>query len=456
MMARHAVILATDPALLAAATSNDKARIDYLTRVAGVPLLKRTILTVKRGGADKVIVLVGAGGERLHERLAFDADLTQDVSWVLLGEGEARMQAVLADLRLLIDRPFFLVRAGRVFQADALKRLGEHLGLAQVVSGVAGDGQGDRLRESGLYLCEPRLLDQARAEQDAPMPLEAALARAVSDGQRAKVDLGDAWVVSAHDRASARHATNLLIRALSKPTDGMVSRYINRRVSTVLTRLVMDWDVFIPNLFTFIALLMGLAAMLLVASGQLWGFAVGGLLYQLSSIVDGNDGEIARLKFRGSKLGGWLDTISDDITNLGFILALGAGVARASGQNGWLVLSVVAVSMGLFAVIQLYTYLLTNTELTTTIDAPWEVMNVEDQQSFRARFMNTLFLICKRDFYALLFAILCVAGLPVIPLILASIATIIMGTLKLKEVVAAWISSVPEPVRETTSTTRRQ
>jgi len=45
-------------------------------------------------------------------------------------------------------------------------------------------------------------------------------------------------------------------------------------------------------------------------------------LAQLSSILDGCDGEIARLKLLGSKYGGWFDQVLDRYSDLFIITGL--------------------------------------------------------------------------------------------------------------------------------------
>ena len=50
--------------------------------------------------------------------------------------------------------------------------------------------------------------------------------------------------------------------------------------------------------------------------------ALGGLLFQFASIVDGCDGEIAKLKFMGSRMGEWVDTLADNMSYLVFFIAV--------------------------------------------------------------------------------------------------------------------------------------
>ena len=52
------------------------------------------------------------------------------------------------------------------------------------------------------------------------------------------------------------------------------------------------------------------AAGLFAAGGWFW-LAMGGLLAQTASVVDGCDGEVARLRLAESDFGGWFDAVLD-------------------------------------------------------------------------------------------------------------------------------------------------
>ncbi len=128
-------------------------------------------------------------------------------------------------------------------------------------------------------------------------------------------------------------AEDLLLQSLRKPMDGIVSRHINRRISLALTRFLVQLGVS-PNVLTVIFTLIGISGGVLAMIAQpWWTLALAGGLVQLQSILDGCDGEVSRLTFRSSKLGQWLDSIGDDVTNYMFCLGLAVGQARVSGQN---------------------------------------------------------------------------------------------------------------------------
>jgi len=97
--------------------------------------------------------------------------------------------------------------------------------------------------------------------------------------------------------------------------DGLISHFINRRFSRPLTANILRiWPECNPNLISVISAGIGILGAL-----AFW-FNVpflGGILVQISSIVDGSDGEIARAKGKESYFGGFFDSVLDryvDIT----------------------------------------------------------------------------------------------------------------------------------------------
>lgn len=138
-----------------------------------------------------------------------------------------------------------------------------------------------------------------------------------------------------------------LLDELGKPVDGLVSRHLNRRLSLALTRRLMSTRVR-PNHVTLLTLTLGLASGVAVALGSFWFGVLGAALLQLQSVLDGVDGELARLRFQHSRLGQWLDTVSDDLAKLSFLvgmtIAADAPWLRAVGLAG---LAAFVVSQGL-------------------------------------------------------------------------------------------------------------
>jgi CDP-L-myo-inositol myo-inositolphosphotransferase len=136
----------------------------------------------------------------------------------------------------------------------------------------------------------------------------------------------------AEDRllSELRATSAAIIKATGKPTDGIVSRWLNRPVSQSITRLVLRAPGVSPMIATAAAGLIGLVMALALVLGGDEGLIWGAVLFQAASVVDGVDGEIARATFRTSDLGAMLDSVTDALTNLAFL----AGISINLHQSG--------------------------------------------------------------------------------------------------------------------------
>ncbi len=100
--------------------------------------------------------------------------------------------------------------------------------------------------------------------------------------------------------------------------DGYVSRYINRRISDPIAKLLARTRI-TPNQVSWATF--GLAVLSFLSFIYNWNIAAG-LLAQLSSIIDGVDGSLARLKGMSSAFGGFLDSILDRYADILIMLGL--------------------------------------------------------------------------------------------------------------------------------------
>ena len=108
--------------------------------------------------------------------------------------------------------------------------------------------------------------------------------------------------------------SELDLRSLIKPTDGPVSRHINRRISTRITRIIVTKNVpLTPDEVSMISFLLSIASGIAFYLGMPF---LGGILAQISSIIDGVDGELARARGMMTKQGGFLDTMLDRLADI--------------------------------------------------------------------------------------------------------------------------------------------
>jgi CDP-L-myo-inositol myo-inositolphosphotransferase len=137
------------------------------------------------------------------------------------------------------------------------------------------------------------------------------------------------------DDASARHAEGALFRSLRKPQDGWTSRWLNRYISLAISRFLVNTPLR-PNQVSVGILAVGLLGAYLATRGTYEAMLAGALLFQAQSVLDGCDGEMSRITYRGSHLGEWLDTIGDDLTNYGFFTGAALGLYRQTGSSIYL------------------------------------------------------------------------------------------------------------------------
>jgi phosphatidylglycerophosphate synthase len=162
------------------------------------------------------------------------------------------------------------------------------------------------------------------------------------------------WLL-VRDERDRRRAERALMRSLRKPEDGVVARF-NRYVSLALSRPLLDTPVS-PNAVSVLALGVGVACGLLAATGRRPEMVFGAFLFWFNCVLDGIDGEIARAKHLESKLGEWLDTWCDDLTNFSFALGLGVGLFRQTGRGHYVALGAAAALAVVLGAAFMYRYL---------------------------------------------------------------------------------------------------
>jgi len=144
------------------------------------------------------------------------------------------------------------------------------------------------------------------------------------------------------------------IRAQTKATDGFMSRHVSRHISLLMsTRLALTPVT--PNQVTLVGAGIGLLGALFIARGGYWPQLAGCLLFLFCIIIDGVDGEIARLKLQESEFGHKLDIVTDNIVHVAIFSGLAAGFYRQTGDH--LYIQLLAVLLGGFALCGAVVYL---------------------------------------------------------------------------------------------------
>ena len=135
------------------------------------------------------------------------------------------------------------------------------------------------------------------------MLADAGVARALSIGD-------DEWWFDVDTPRDYRNGSRHILRVTGKPLDGAVAARLNRSLSqrVVTPALLAVFPGVTPNQVTLMAFAVAVAAAACFSVGAPVAAAV---LVALASVLDGSDGEVARLTYRSSTYGGFLDAVLD-------------------------------------------------------------------------------------------------------------------------------------------------
>ena len=162
---------------------------------------------------------------------------------------------------------------------------------------------------------------------------------------RVQVDAADLWAApyarSADNsvRESVKSELNnlnlgqLRLKMANRANDGFYSVFFLRKFSKLLTWLAVRVKA-TPNQVTLISFAIGLYSAFCFTKGSFSQNLLGALLLQISIIVDCVDGELARYTRKFSKLGAWLDAVTDRVKEYMVFLGLAIG-AEKSGEDLW-------------------------------------------------------------------------------------------------------------------------
>jgi len=435
-----------------------------LHAVLGVPLLARALNTLQRAGIERAYVVIGYEADVVRRGIEQIDSIGIEVVWLLNEEWEQPNGLSVLAARDAIQEPFVLVMADHIFDPKIVSRLIETPRAADEVL-LAVDrrleqiadiddatkvqvnaGSIERISKSladynavdtGLFVAGPSLFDAVhRACMDDRKTLSAGVQTLAEDGKAAVIDVTGLMWHDVDTPADVGRAERKLLDSARKPTDGPISRYLNRPLSTALSRLVVKHTDLTPNHFTLVHLIVGLAAGFAAALGGYIGFLVAGILFHAASILDGCDGEIATLSFKSSPRGQWLDTAADGVSFLAFLLGLVIGVYRSDLAPIYFYFGVVGLAVASIVLVNLYIYLIRRRRAGSLLAVRY---GYETGDGWFKRFLRLAHYLSKRDFMAFFALVLAVFGqLQVGLIVFGSLATLLLLPASIKVNVESW------------------
>jgi 1L-myo-inositol 1-phosphate cytidylyltransferase / CDP-L-myo-inositol myo-inositolphosphotransferase len=138
------------------------------------------------------------------------------------------------------------------------------------------------------------------------------------------------WFQSDADRARVER---WLLHGLIKESEGFMSRHLERKISLAVTRRLVDTRI-TPNEMTLVSIGVGLIGALFFAGPRRGQHLLGAILFWFHSVLDGCDGELARLKFAESRWGGVIDFWGDNVVHSAVFSAIAVNLhAEAPGPR---------------------------------------------------------------------------------------------------------------------------
>jgi len=312
-----------------------------LIPLLGLPLIERSILTARKSGINDFYVVTGYEGEKVRRDLdRFGQGRDIQITHVINDEWEKGNGISVLKARDLIKEPFILLMADHLFDysiLDGLKR--DQISEDEIILAVDHNIESNKLvdiddvtkvlvednkitaigknisnynaYDTGIFLCSSVIfpaIEKSLSKGDSS--LSGGIRILSGYGYVNTFDIQDKYWIDVDDEKAFSKAEKLLIRNLKKTSDGPVSRYLNRPLSIPLTRLFLNTNI-TPNHISISAFLLGVSGAVFFFLGGYINLIIGGILAQISSVIDGCDGEIARLKFKASEFGGWFDAVLD-------------------------------------------------------------------------------------------------------------------------------------------------
>lgn len=337
-----------------------KGRHKSLLPLLGLKIIERIILTAKETGLSEFVIVTGYEDKSIRALLGDGKKYGVSIAYVENKDWEKANGISVLKAKRFFTEHFVLLMADHIFASDTLRRI-QHLHLKGDESVLAIDKnlnsvndindttkvvvRGNRVVslnknlsdyngfDTGMFVCSPRIfktLEESVKKNN----------NSLSDGMRILVkeekltafDIRGNFWADCDTYEDLKFAEKKLLGTLPKHTDYLIARIFNRKVSIQITKFLIRTPI-TPNIISLSILALAIFTSFLLARGNYPWILIGGVLIQLVSILDGCDGEIARLKFLKSEWGAWFDGAIDKYVDTFIIAGLAYGYWTVSGNN---------------------------------------------------------------------------------------------------------------------------
>lgn len=325
-----------------------------LTPFLGLTLIERTILSAKEAGITEIVIVVGYKGEDVKKVLDSGECLGVKLRYIENPDWERENGLSALKAKEVLDKEnFILLMSDHVFdpkilseilrkgrekcvlavdtniekifdREDATKVLIEN-GVPKAIGKELADYNAV---DCGIFYCTPELFKALeKTTGEGRYTLIDACQYLIEEERLEVMEVESKFWYDIDTQESLKHAEKRMLESLTKETDGIISRHINRKISSKISKVLVRTRI-TPNQMSVVAFALALVSAVLFLQGEFLYLIVAGLIVQLSSILDGCDGEIARLKFQQSSYGAWFDAVLDRYADALIIIGMVYGYWR--------------------------------------------------------------------------------------------------------------------------------
>ena len=283
----------------------------YASPIAGVPFLSRNVLSLQRSGIHDLIVYID--NEEIEKLASIIKEDSRVITKIHLVSNSGQLKQVLQNWESQI----------LLFNGWALHDKKEIRSLLKTFT----------QQETALPLTEDQLESLIKKIQRNDK-------KELNEFQEQTPSftyIPGSATAHIQEQKDFRFQHERLLAGSGQNHDSLITRLLSRSVSQKMTRLLLNTPV-TPNQITLFSFSMGIASAICFALGTYPLNVFGGFSLLFSTWLDGTDGEIARLKFMESELGGKLDIICDNIVHFFVFGAIGWGLATTTGDETYLYL----------------------------------------------------------------------------------------------------------------------
>ncbi|MFH1850630.1 MAG: sugar phosphate nucleotidyltransferase [archaeon] len=326
-----------------------------MLKIWGVPILERSLYNLRAAGVRRIVIAVGykAAVIRRHFGNSWDGMTIEYVRSNWVGDGIMK-SAVAAESRM--NGRFILLSGDSIPSEELLKkaikargdivvtvRNSDEDGIVAKVAGqniVTQIGMREEIGDpdftvAGVSVCTPDFFKAARAclsrnKAHRSDPIQWMIEQKY---QITSVNISKNTLIEIDTFDDLKKAREIIFREawnkrLKARDINIFKRIFNLPVSLRLTRLFAHTGLD-PIVFTLASLASAIGGGILFGSGA---FALGGIFCYIATIIDAIDGKLSRLQLKTTLFGGYIDSVSDRLSEFSIVLGLTYGTYSAT-QN---------------------------------------------------------------------------------------------------------------------------